>query len=60
MSLTRKTRLSGRSIIVTIPSQLVKAFDINDGDKVEIIPIRFGEIKIKKIDENNSCRINFE
>jgi AbrB family looped-hinge helix DNA binding protein len=54
MPLTRKTRVSGSSIVVTIPSQLVEAFDINSGDLVEIIPFRNGEIIIKKIDENLS------
>ena len=48
MPLTRKTRASGYSIVVTIPSQLVEAFDINNGDVVEIIPLRDGEIKIRK------------
>ena len=54
MPLTRKTRLSGSSIVVTIPSQLVEAFDINSGDVVEIVPLRNGEIKIKKIEDNGS------
>ena len=53
MPLTRKTRLSGSSIVVTIPSQLVEAFDINSGDEVEIIPVREGEIKIKKINKQH-------
>jgi len=49
MPLTRKTRFSGSSIVITIPSQLVEAYDINCGDTVEIVPLRDGEIKIKKI-----------
>ncbi len=49
MPLTRKTRFSGSSIVITIPSQLVEAYDIYSGDLVEIIPLRDGEIKIKKI-----------
>lgn len=53
MPLTRKTRVSGSSIVVTIPSQLVEAFDINSGDLVEIIPLRNGEIRIKKVDNND-------
>ena len=48
MTLTRKTRASGTSLVVTIPSQLVKAFDIHTGDKVEIIPLKDGEIRIRK------------
>lgn len=56
MPLTRKTRVSGSSIVITIPSQIVEAFDINSGDTVEIIPIKDGEIKIKKIVENKHPR----
>jgi len=54
MSLTRKTRVSGSSIVVTIPSQLVEAFDINSGDLVEIIPLRNGEIRIRKVNNHHS------
>ncbi|MCK4365652.1 MAG: AbrB/MazE/SpoVT family DNA-binding domain-containing protein [Thermoplasmatales archaeon] len=56
MPLTRKTRVSGSSIVVTIPSQLVEAFDINSGDTVEIIPLKNGQIIIKKIGDNSSSR----
>ena len=49
MPLIRKTRLSGSSIVITIPSQLVEAYDINSGDIVEITPLRDGEIRIRKI-----------
>ena len=48
MALTRKTRASGSSLVITIPSQLVEAFDIRTGDQVEIIPLSNGKIKIKK------------
>jgi len=48
MPLTRKTRISGSSIVVTIPSQLVKAYDISTGDEIEIIPLGNGELKIRK------------
>lgn len=51
MPLTRKTRVSGSSIIVTIPSQILKAYGINCGDLVEIIPLNNGEISFKKVDE---------
>ena len=54
MPLTRKTHNSGKSIVVTIPSQLVEAFDITSGDLVEIIPIKNGEIKIKKVNNHQS------
>ena len=49
MPLTRKTRHSGSSIVIVIPSQLVEAYNINRGDNIEIIPLENGEIKIKKI-----------
>jgi len=49
MPLTRKTRVSGSSIVVTIPSQLVEAYNINSGDLVEIIPLKDGEIIIRKL-----------
>ncbi len=38
MPLTRKARIVGSSLVITIPSQLAKAHDINDGDELEIIP----------------------
>jgi len=49
MPLTRKARLVGSSLVITIPSQLALANDINDGDLLEIIPTGIAEFKIKKI-----------
>ena len=54
MVLTRKTRASGSSIVVTIPSQLTEAYDIHCGDLIEITPLRNGEIRIKKIDMSHA------
>jgi len=51
MTLTRKTRASGTSLLVTIPSQLVKAYDIQTGDEIEIIPLKDGEIRIRKYNQ---------
>ena len=51
MPLVRKTRNLGKSIII-IPSQLIEAFDITTGDTVQIIPLKNGEIRIRKIDEH--------
>ena len=51
MALTRKTRASGSSLVVTIPSQLVEAYNIHTGDIVEITPLKNGEIKIKKYNQ---------
>jgi len=48
MPLIRKTRTSGSSIVLAIPSQLVEAYDIYDGDEMEIIPLGHGEFKIRK------------
>ena len=48
MPLIRKTRASGSSIVVAIPSQLVEAYDIGSGDNLEIIPLGHGEFKIRK------------
>ena len=49
MVLMRKTRASGSSVVVTIPSQIVEAYDISTGDMVQIVPLKDGEIRIKKI-----------
>lgn len=48
MPLTRKARVVGSSLVITIPSQLAKAHDIKDGDDLEIIPIGIAEFKIRK------------
>ncbi|MFH1101689.1 MAG: AbrB/MazE/SpoVT family DNA-binding domain-containing protein [Methanobacteriota archaeon] len=48
MPLTRKARVVGSSLVLTIPSQLAKAHDIQDGDELEIIPEGIGEFRIKK------------
>ncbi len=32
LPLTRKARVVGSSLVLTIPSQLAKAYDINDGE----------------------------
>jgi hypothetical protein len=49
MPLTRKARLVGSSLVITIPSQLALAHDINDGDLLEIIPMGIAEFKIRKV-----------
>ena len=48
MPLTRKARIVGSSLVITIPSQLAKAHDINDGDEIEIIPKASGEFTLRK------------
>ena len=40
--------------MVTLPSQFAKAYDINEGDEVEIIPLKHGELKIRKITSTRS------
>ena len=51
MPLTRKARVVGSSLVLTIPSQLAKAYDISDGDEIEIIPMGIGEFRIKKLNK---------
>ncbi|MCK4901801.1 MAG: AbrB/MazE/SpoVT family DNA-binding domain-containing protein [Thermoplasmatales archaeon] len=58
MPLTRKTRVSGSSIVVTIPSQIAEAFNISSGDFFEIIPVKNGEIRIKKIETDHPYEDN--
>jgi len=57
MALIRKMRFSGNSIVVTIPSQLIEAYEIANGENVEITPLD-GEIRIKKIVNKESNRRN--
>ena len=49
MPLTRKARVVGSSLVLTIPSQLAKAHNINEGDEIEIIPTGVGEFTIRKL-----------
>ena len=49
MPLTRKARVVGSSLVITIPSQLAEVYDINDGDELEIIPVGMGEFRIRKM-----------
>lgn len=58
MPLTRKTRFSGSSIVVTIPSQIAEAYNISGGDQVEIVPISDSEFRVKKL--KNRGRIGDE
>jgi len=48
MPLTRKTRVSGKSIVVALPSQIVEAYNIKQGDLLEIIPSQDETIVIRK------------
>jgi len=50
MPLVRKTRSNGNNMLIAIPSQIAQAFDITKGDMIEIISLKNGEIKIKKLD----------
>ena len=49
LPLTRKARVVGSSLVLTITSQLAKAYNINDGDEIEIIPVGIGEFRMKKL-----------
>lgn len=44
----RKLREINGSLIVTIPKQLCDLYKMKDGDMLEIEPIGFGEIKLRK------------
>ena len=48
MPLTRKIHRSGKSIVVTIPSQVAALYDLQSGENVEFIPLENGEIKFRK------------
>jgi len=48
MPLIRKTRISGRRIIITLPRKIVDAYDIKYSDLAEITPLQQGEILMKK------------
>lgn len=49
MALVRKARIVASSLIITIPRQLADAYGIKNGDMIEIIPINFGELKLRKV-----------
>ncbi len=53
MPLVRKTRPNGNNMVVAIPSQIAQAFDITKGDLIEVISLKNGEIKIKKLEKKN-------
>jgi len=49
MPLTRTTKVIGNRIVISIPSQLAEAYDIADGDELEIIPMGPDEFKVRKV-----------
>jgi antitoxin component of MazEF toxin-antitoxin module len=51
--LTRKTRVSGKSIVITLPSQIVEAYNIRNGDLLEITPLEYGTILVKKTERKD-------
>lgn len=54
MGIKRKVRMTGKSLAVTIPSQIAQLHDINEGDFLEFTPIGSGEFRIKKIRNSSS------
>ncbi|MBN1280549.1 MAG: AbrB/MazE/SpoVT family DNA-binding domain-containing protein [Candidatus Thermoplasmatota archaeon] len=54
MPLTRKIRVEGNSIVVTIPSQIVEAYGIKHGDLLEITPLEQGTILMKKLPQTGT------
>jgi len=51
--LTRKARIVGSSIVLTLPSQLVELFNIKDGDDMTF-SYESGRIIIDKVIENDT------
>jgi hypothetical protein len=52
MPLIRKTRISTRSIIIiTLPHQIVDAYDITSSDFFKVVPLQQGEILMKNVEE---------
>jgi len=49
MKLKSKTLESGGSIVVEIPEEITKIHNLSIGEKIQVIPIKDGEIRIKKI-----------
>jgi len=45
----RKAKYVSDSLVLTIPSQLAKAHDINDGDDIEIYVKELDAIRIRKL-----------
>jgi len=56
MPLIRMTRISGRRIIITLPSQIMDAYDIKNSGFLEITPFQQGEILMKKTEEKELVR----
>ena len=50
MGLTVRVRVCGDSLAITLPRQIAKLHNIEQGDTMEISPIGTGEFKIKKIE----------
>ena len=48
MPLIRTTQTMGNRILFPIPSQLAEAYDISEGDALEIIPLDQGSFKVRK------------
>lgn len=49
MKKTTKTLESGGSLVVSIPKEIAEEFNLSIGEKLQLIPIKDGEIRIKKI-----------
>jgi bifunctional DNA-binding transcriptional regulator/antitoxin component of YhaV-PrlF toxin-antitoxin module len=56
MPLLRKTRNAGKSIVITLPRQIVEAYDIKQGDFLEITTLEPGTILMKKTHNEGTLR----
>lgn len=51
MTLSRKVRRVGSSLIITIPSQLAEIYEIFEGNEINIIPVEKGKFILQKSKE---------
>jgi bifunctional DNA-binding transcriptional regulator/antitoxin component of YhaV-PrlF toxin-antitoxin module len=56
MPLLRKTRVAGKSMVITLPRQIVEAYDIQNGDVLEITPLEPGTLLMKKRYDEGTLR----
>ncbi len=51
MPLIRKTRISTRSIIITLPHHIMDTYDITNSNFFEVVPLQQGGILMKNVEE---------
>lgn len=48
--LDRKTRVTGGSVVSTIPKEVVTALNVNAGDEIRFIITTDGKVELEKVD----------